>query len=309
MKILDRFLIIVFNICLTLVGVWISLIPVAKSENSYHIGFKICDMYSSKYSEGDEIPSDKLLYNDKLYHKFDYIAGEDYDQEIKKDIKVILEDEQIDLITKHLIDYLFGTEEEFGIKMNVKHYAKDIGFYEKEVDVFGLDAIRHMNDVKNLLIAFQIVCVISFVFGLGILAYLILRIGQIRHIVFEYTMFFHAIFFTTISILFMIVLVSTIVKNNGSTPVLDDFMLIGWTYLHYLFFPFQPDKIEASVLADILPELLDTRIFIMMTCIVIISTISLQVVWLIFTLIVKIFGGQIGNKIKQKKYSSKIITE
>lgn len=318
MKILDRFLIIVFNICLTIFGIWISVIPIAKSEKVYQLGYELCDMYSHEYQDGETVDNNHIIYKEddgtiNVYYKFDYIDGMDVyqgsDPNKALDFKVILTDDQINQITKHIITYLFENVDDFGLKLDVRIYDTENGFYTKNVNVFGEKAIQHMHDVKMVFIAFQIICVVSFVFGLGLFAYLLLRIGQIRHIVFEYTMFFHAIFFTTISILFMIVLVGTIIRNNGSSPVINDFMIVGWTYMHYLFFPFQGDKVTGSILMDILPQILDVKIFIMMTIVVVTTTISLQLVWLAFTLIVKIFGGQIGNKIKQTKYSSKTFTE
>ena len=319
MKILDRILILVFNLCLLLVSIWFILIPLIKSVDAYRFSFKLLDFYSSEYKENETLNSSKVIYDGKVYHKFNYVNGssydiEDYDKDeiVKENVDLILKDSEIDIVINHIVDYLFGNLDSFEFILEgneeegvLLYYPKTKEFIEVDkVSLFGEKAINHMIDVKETFINFQIICVVAFVFGLGILAYLLLRIGQLRHIIFEYTMFFYAGLFTLLSILCMIILVNVIVKTQGQAPNMNDIMVICWENLHYLFFPFQPDKFDGSYLADLLPEILDVKLFIGFTCVVLMLTLIVELIWLVITLIIKIFGGQIGYKIKQKKYSS-----
>ena len=141
MKVLDRCLIIVFNLCLLLVAVWVSAVPIAKNPAYYHFQFRVNDIYGSVDDNGDTIA-----------HPLKYIGG------TNKYAKYT--DEQLDVIIDHIIDYLFNDKDDFALELeNVEVSSRYYGEYElqEKVDVFGEKAITHMHDVKQLFIIYQIV--------------------------------------------------------------------------------------------------------------------------------------------------------
>ena len=66
MKILDKFLIVLFNILLLLVAVWISAVPVAKSKNYYENQFEKNQIYSYVNENGLEVVR-RFKYLDGTY--------------------------------------------------------------------------------------------------------------------------------------------------------------------------------------------------------------------------------------------------
>ena len=77
-----------------------------------------------------------------------------------------------------------------------------------------------------------------------------------------------------------------------------------WGDVHYLLFPFQPDKIEGSFFNDILTEILTVDLFVLAFAIVICVVITLNLIWLVATIAIRKYGEKIANKIKQSKYSN-----
>lgn len=295
MKILDRAMILIFNVCLLLVAVWISAIPIAKNPSYYHFQFKVNGIYQSVDEEGNAIQK-----------PIRYLGGE-YSKYAK------YSDEQLNVIIEHIIDFLFNDKEEFGLEMeNVYVSNSKNGEYKlvDKVQVFGDVAISHMNDVKQVFIIYQIISVIAFVMLIGIGAYLLLRIGQVRKILFEYTMLFYGIFISICSIFLMINFIYAIKEWNDNSYYLnfaDQYIDTFWRNIHWLFFLFQPDKVNGSFFNDTLTMILTTDLFITAVVLVVLAIILLQVLWLGYTLVMKVFGGRLAYKIKQYKYANSIV--
>lgn len=297
MKILDRILILIFTMCLIIVSIWFSAVPIAKNASYYHLQFKVNDIYEHENSEGETVQT-VFYYLDGKYQKAKFT------------------DEQLDAMVDHIIDFLFGNKESFELELEgVSVYNKSTGTYEvieEPVSIFGEAAVTHMNDVKQLFIIFQIISVIAFVMVLGIFAYILIRISQVRKIMFEYTMLFYAGFVTILSIFGVITFlnfVADVLKHDlpiHSNPYfsLDHFISVAWGNFHFFFFPFQPDKIEGSFFNDILTEILTIDLFVVAVVICLVVLVIVQLIWLAFCLIVKVFGGRIGNKIKQFQHST-----
>ncbi len=298
MKVLDRCLIIVFNLCLLLVAVWVSAVPIAKNPAYYHFQFRVNDIYGYVDDNGDTIARPlKYIGGTNKYAKYT--------------------DEQLDVIIDHIIDYLFNDKDDFALELeNVEVSSRYNGEYElqEKVDVFGEKAITHMQDVKQLFIIYQIVSVIAFVVMLGIGAYLLLRIGQVRKILFEYTMLFYGLFISICSIFVMVNFALAIIEyqESSSQSVMNffsTFEYVLWQNIHWLFFPFQPDKVEGSFFNDTLTSVLTTDLFITAVIIVLVVIALLQILWLSFTVVMKLFGGRIAYKIKEYKYKNSISIE
>ena len=164
-----------------------------------------------------------------------------------------------------------------------------------------------MRDVKNLFIAYQIISVIAFLVLIAILAYLILRLGQVRKILYKYTFIYYFIFTTALAIFFLVTVIHTISKYNGNFD-LETYFYTMWGDVHYLLFPFQPDKIEGSFFNDILTEILTVELFVLAFAIVIGVVLLLNLSWLAITIVIRKYGERIANKIKQSKYSNSKFT-
>ena len=298
MKVLDRCLIIVFNLCLLLVAVWVSAVPIAKNSSYYHLQFKVNNIYGYVDNEGNEV-SNPIKYLGGSYQYAKYT------------------NKQLDTIIDHIIDFLFNDKEDFALELeNVYVSNSRNGEYhlEEKVDVFGEVAIKHMHDVKQLFIIYQIISVIAFVLMLGIGAYLLLRIGQVRKILFEYTMLFYGLFISICSIFVMVNFALAIIEyqESSSQSVMNffsTFEYVLWQNIHWLFFPFQPDKVEGSFFNDTLTSVLTTDLFITAVIIVLVVIALLQILWLSFTVVMKLFGGRIAYKIKEYKYKNSISIE
>ena len=296
MKILDRILIIIFTMCLTIVAIWFSAVPIAKSKAYYHLQFKVNNVYAHENKDGEK---EETVFN--------FLNGE-YQ-------RAKFTDEQLDIMVDHIVEFLFGNKESFELELtNVRVYNSLTREYEVVCDdegnpvpvsIFGEEAVTHMDDVKQLFILFQIISVIAFVLALGIFAYLLLRISQVKKILFEYSMLFHIGLITVLSGFLSISFVGTVLRYGTNIDV-DKFFYVAWQYFHIFFFPFQPDKINGSFFNDILTEILTVDLFVAAVFICVFVLTAIQFVWLVFCLILKIFGGQIGNKIKRYQYSNPI---
>lgn len=289
MKLLDRILILIFTMCLIIVSIWFSAVPIAKNATYYHFQFDVNKIYEHENSEGEKVQT-----------VFYYLDG--------KYQKVKFTDEQLDMMVDHIIEFLFGNKESFELTLDdVEVYDRSTNQYVKmnDVSIFGDAAVTHMHDVKQLFIIFQIISVIAFVMVIGLFAYILIRLSQVRKILFEYTMLFYAGFVTILSIYLTITFVGA-VSRYGTNINLDNFTSIAWEYFHFFFFPFQPDKIQGSFFNDILTEILTLDLFVFAVGVVIFVLTSIQCIWLTFCLIVKIFGGRIGIKIKQYQYTTSL---
>lgn len=296
MKILDRILIVLFTLCLFVVSIWASAVPIAKSKIFYQIQFHLNGIYSYQEEDG-EVVQNLFKHRDGINTRY---PSEGY---------AYFTDEQLDIMIDHIIDFLFGNKESFELELEgIEYYNEETGHYEissEKLSVFGDKAVTHMNDVKELFIIFQVVAVVAFVLALGILAYLLIRIAQVRKVMFEYTMLFYGAFITLISV-FLIFTFITFFKDGSYSLTVDSFLNHAWGEFHIFFFPFDEAKREGSMLSDILIEILTLELFIWAVVLVVFVVITVQVIWLAFCLFVKIYGGQIGNKIKQHQYSSAI---
>lgn len=281
MKILDRFLIILFNICLLIVGIWISAIPIAKSKIYYKVQFKVNEIYEHKNETTNEVEKTKFYYLNGEYTNATFT------------------DEQLNIMIEHIVDYLFGNKDSFELYLDQVEVEGEI---KDHVSVFGKQACTHMKDVKNLFISYQIISVIAFLALLAIFAYILLRIGQIRKTLFRYTLIYYFLLIIFLSSFFIASLIHTS-REYGSFDF-STYLYTMWGDVHYLLFPFQIDKINGSFFNDILTEILTVDLFVVALVIVLSVVMILNIIWLTFTILIRKYGEKIANKIKQSKYSN-----
>ena len=113
MKVLDKLLIVLFNICLIIVAIWISAVPIAKSKSYYQKQFTKNEIYA--HYEDDEL----------VQTKFYYIGGTIYNT-------TYFTDEQLDTIIEHIIDYLFKGKRKFYREFMSGKIKSKLGLSDKE---------------------------------------------------------------------------------------------------------------------------------------------------------------------------------
>ena len=153
-RVTETILVVIFNIALLFSAIALPALSLATSKTFYEWGFRRTGIYSSMDEDGK-------------IHKFrvDYIGGDE-------DISAVFEDGQIDLISSHIIDFMSGEAESFDLVLDGVYI---VGEGECDgVHVFGEEAIAHMEDVRGLVKAAEVLSVISLIIlVLGIIVYLI----------------------------------------------------------------------------------------------------------------------------------------
>ena len=153
-KTVEAALIVLFNIALLFSAIAIPALTLATSESFYEWGLRKTGIYSD-------------IDEDGKIHKFkvDYIGGDE-------DTTAVFEDCQIDIISSHIVDFMSGEAESFDLVLDGVYI---IGEGERDgIHVFGEEAIAHMEDVRGLVKAAEVLSVISLIIlVLGIIVYLI----------------------------------------------------------------------------------------------------------------------------------------
>ncbi len=277
MKVLDKILIVLFNICLVLVAIWISAVPIAKSKTYYQKQFGKNEIYAH-YEDGTLVQK-----------RFRYIGGTRYNS-------TYFTDDQLDVIIDHIIDYLFKGKDTFELKMD------DVlvnGTLQDNVNVFGDVAVTHMKDVKVLFTVYRIISAVALAGMIGMIIYFLKRMKHVKKALLSVTLIFYGVVFLLIGI-FLLVVLSHMVKEQIPMQV-DWFLDTLWRDIHHLLFMFQPEKVAGSFFNDILTEVLTLDLFITAVVIVVIVLISMLTLWLVSTILARIYGDKISQKIFKKK--------
>ena len=252
-KAINITLVILFNLCLIWIAIAQSALSLASSKSFYQKEFKENGIYASYDSSGNE--TRKIIY---------YVGGSD-------DTHATLSDAQLNIIINHITDYLFENKESFELTLN-NVYILGEG-YRNGVSVFGEAAISHMQDVRALIKSVQISLTVTVILVVGIAVYFIFEKQSLKRRIFTYSRNFH---FTLIAL----ALGFCIWSYLGSSDEIP-FTLNLWKNLHFLIFPFQPEKISGSVLRDSLTVILTTELFISATVTVLSVLIFTVITWLI----------------------------
>ncbi len=185
------------------------------------------------------------------------------------DIKAqFLQGSSLTRIAEHTIEYLFGDKESFALTLD-NVYMND-SEYRDGVNIFSDTAVLHMADVKLLMRTALVGAVICAVIAAALLVMFILRRQRIGAIALKYTLIFYAAIF---GFAFVFCLVTFI--GSGA----NDFLFDLWGNIHYLLFPFQPEKIANSFFNDTLTEILNLDLFITAVVIVVSVVSVLLALW------------------------------
>ena len=241
-----------FNICLILVAIIAPALIFASSESFYKDAFRECEIYSVVDSEG--IEQRRVIY---------YVGG-------NGGRAVTLSDEQLDEVITHITSYLFGDEESFELTLD-RVFVIGAGLSD-EVSLFGERAISHMRDVKLLIGIAKATLAICSAVLISLFTLFIVK----RKVMAKRLLKYSLVFYGALSAVILIFVLTALVTSTKEIP----FALRLWKNLHYIIFPFQPDKVASSELADALTCILTTEFFIFAIERVLIFTFSAIALWL-----------------------------
>lgn len=245
--------VVIFNICIILAAGITTALTLASSPKYYREQFDACGVYSEELDGGE------------VRHRIYFIGGD-------PKISATFSDEQYDLMIDHITEYLFGDKESFELILDgVEIYG--VGTCGG-VSIFSENAISHMADVKALIKAVTVIGAVAAVLAVALLAFFIFkRKGASRYLL-RYTGYFYA----AVGIFILGFCVWSLI---GAWVTETTFLYRLWGNLHYLLFPFQPEKYENSYLADPLTQILRLELFINALVTVILTVALTVALWLL----------------------------
>lgn len=259
LKIIDRMVIIFFNLFFLIVSITLPAITIASSEGFYQSQFEKTGIYATVNEDGTE-----------QKRAIRYIGG-------KAGQIAYFTDEQLDTIIVHIIDYLFTDQESFALTMDGVELN---GRIQDDVQIFGDTSVEHMVDVKEL---FSLVVTLTVIFGvlmIGLGVYIILRRKQVTPLLLKYTLIFYGAFIGLIG-----VFCGWVVLDASKNDV--EFLDQMWSNFHHLIFPFQEDKFSGSFFNDTLTSVLTLDFFLGAVATVLIVLGILLALWFTCTILLK----------------------
>ncbi len=253
MKILERAAVLLFNLCLFFSVIIISALIIASSPDYYRGQFEKNGLYG-------EVQEDGTVKG----YTVNYIGGMGYNS-------AVFTKEQLDKIADHTIEYLFSDMESFELTLDGV-YMKRTGGYCDGVRIFGDTAVSHMKDVKVLMNTALLGAIIGVFIDIGLLVFFILRRKTVGKIALKYTL----IFYTVLIGLALLFCGITFMKSGAEYFISD-----LWANIHYLLFPFQPEKYANSFFNDTLTSVLTLELFINAVVIVVCVALTFLALWLI----------------------------
>ena len=132
-----------------------------------------------------------------------------------------------------------------------------------EVEIFGEAAVTHMDDVKSLMQLGKWASIISVILLPFLIWYVVWRRREMGKIALMYSLIFFGALFLLLGGLCLI----SLINSDG------DFFSTFWQYAHYIFFPFNPEKVQGSFFNDTLTMILTLDLF-MDAVIIVLSTLA-----------------------------------
>ncbi len=249
MKLLDRAVILLLNLCLFLTGILAPALLLASSPSYYHYEFEKNGIYATHTKDGTEVRT-----------RIRYIGG-------KRGQSAYFSDEQLDAIVDHIVTYLFEDGETFALSMDGVLLNGELC---DGVAIFGEKAVTHMADVRDLMLLGRDAVLASLVAIPLLLLYLILRRRACGRAVLRVTLLFYAI----LALAALAFLLVTVAMADG------DLATTFWENAHHLFFPFQPEKVEGSFFNDTLTSILTLELFLDAVAIVLLTVGVTLAAWI-----------------------------
>lgn len=248
MKALDRITVIIFTLCIILSSVLIPISIIITRDTYYRNQFIKCGIYPE----------------DGTTAKVRYIGGDSLST-------AALSSEQFDEIIKHMTDYFSNKKQDFSLKMDNVLLN---GSIENGVDIFGEEAVTHMDDVRPLFNSVKVITVITvFIAAIGGI-YMLKRKDSVRKIIYKYSLAVVFSFFGIIALYLGGVFIYHCVGGYGS------YFDTLWSSMHHIFFPFEPDKFSGSFFNDTLTQILSLEFFMNTVVTIVINLVALTAAWL-----------------------------
>ena len=248
MKLLDRTAVILFTLCIILASVLIPVTVMSTRNTYYRNQLKKCGIYPNE-SESTVIR---------------YIGGD-------RDSSAAFTQEQFDEIITHITDFLANKKQGFALQMNGINVNGEVC---DNVNIFGEEAITHMNDVRSVFGFIKTVLVLC---GISLIicgVYMFTRKKDVRIIIYKYSLAVVIIFFAAFALFFGGVFVKYLI--NGGSSYFDTL----WLDMHHIFFPLSPEKVQGSSFNDTLTYILTLDFFINTVITVIINIVAITAAWL-----------------------------
>lgn len=268
MKFFDRLFAVLLNLCILIVTLATPAFIMMSSRDYYRQQFEKNGIYAQVDEQGN-------IKRTPIY----YLGGE-------KGQITYFTDEQFDEIIDHIIEYLFTDKESFALEMDGVNVS---GVMRDDVSVFGETAVKHMEDVRNLL---RLCIAITVVAGVALVLFSLYFIARNKcgkgGVLLQSTLIFYGIF------LFLIAAfcVWTLIGLFADGFALADYPRLLWRNLHYFLFP-DPDKFASSFMNDTLTEILTLDLFMTAVYIILAIVFTVLAVWLVI-------AGVSDYKVKRK---------
>ncbi len=253
MKLLDRCIIIIFTLCLIISSVLIPINVIITSDVYYQNQFKKCGIAPV----GNGTVSVR------------YIGGD-----ITKTAE--LTNEQLETIISHITAYLANQKDSFVLKMDE---VKVNGETVDGVDIFGNEAVTHMDNVKQLFGTLKIVLTVCIVMITICAIYMLIRKANIKKVIFKYSLGTVLGFWGAVSLLFIFVFIKLLISSKSISA--NNYFTLLWSYMHYIFFPFDSEKFMGSFFDDTLTQILTPTFFMNTVSIIVSNIIALTTAWLV----------------------------
>ena len=232
MKLFDRIMILLLNLALLFSAILIPALSFAQSDAYYRRSFARTGLY-------ERIGEDGKRYRSVIY----CINGD-------PETYALLTNDQLNTVARHIVSYVRGDTEDFALYMD-RVYLND--GYADNVRIFGDKAIAHMADVRSLINVAKVAATVLCALLPLLLTYVILRRRTLGRLIWRYTVFFY-LGLASVALIFVLL---TAISDGG------EFGLVRalWRNVHYLFFPFQPEKVAGSFFNDALTYILRLDLF------------------------------------------------
>ena len=193
-----------------------------------------------------------------------------------------LTSEQFDEISKHISSFLSNKTDTF--ELTLDNIILN-GQVTNRVSIFGQEAVTHMNDVKALFNTVKYISIVCIVLLIISATWMIFKRKEIKNYLFKYSLITIGFVLCSALIFILVVFIETLHKYSAFS--IDKFSYMLWTYLHYVFFPFDQAKFNGSIFTDTLTSILTLDFF--MGCVkIVVSSIVLTIsAWLVACLIIK----------------------
>ncbi len=257
MKLLDRAAVILINLSLFVVFIIAPALITASNPDYYSAEFEKNGLYERI---GDDGEAERTNIR--------YVGGS-----VRNTAQFT--DEQLDMLSSHIINYLFGDGESFALQMDGVILNGEL---TDGVSIFGDAAVSHMADVKELMQTAKWAAILLGVLLIGLIVYAVKRRRSLGKIALKYTLIFYAVLLFLI-ILFLVITLISYWELVSANPVW--YLDALWSNVHHLLFPFQPEKYEGSFFNDTLTQILTLELFLDAMIIVFVTLAAALAAWLV----------------------------